>query len=316
MNEFPKVLDSTMVTAFRACPEQFRREYIEHLRPAAPNVHLHAGAAFASGIEAARKAFYLDNASTEDAEQAGIVALTAAYGDFQAPEGSVKTCARMVDALRFYLQNYPLSRENGYPLVLGDGKLAVECNAAVPLDTLHPVSGEPLLYCGRIDAALVWDGMVLLTDEKTASQLGAQWASKWTLRNQFLGYMWLMRAFGVKASGMLVRGIAVLAESRSTNAARAAAKKLYDTQNTIILYSEWMIERWKAQLELTAKRMVRAWETGEWEMDFGDACTAYAGCAFKPLCEVQYPENYIEGNYRQVVWEPLTRTERESSNVN
>lgn len=309
--EFPRVLDSTMVQAFRSCPEHFRREYIEHIRPIAPSVHLHAGGAFAAGVEAARKAFYLHDASAEDAEQAGIVALTADYGAFQAPEGSQKTCDRMVGALRFYLQQYPLSRENGYPLTLADGKLAVECNAAVPMDTLHPVSGEPLLYCGRIDAALNYDGLVLLADEKTTTQLGATWAAKWTLRNQFMGYLWLMRSFGVRAAGMLVRGVAILAESRSTDARRAAAKKLYDTQHTTILFGEWMIERWKVQLEMTARRMIQAWQNDEWELDLGDACTAFGGCPYKQLCEVQNPEGYAQSAYRRVEWQPLTRTEQE-----
>ena len=55
---FPHAVDSTMLATFRSCPQKFFRQYVEHWKPKAESVHLVAGGAFASGIEAARRAFY------------------------------------------------------------------------------------------------------------------------------------------------------------------------------------------------------------------------------------------------------------------
>ena len=60
---FPHAVDSTMLATFRSCPQKFFRQYVEHWKPKAESVYLVAGGAFASGIEAARRAFYEKGAS-------------------------------------------------------------------------------------------------------------------------------------------------------------------------------------------------------------------------------------------------------------
>ena len=49
---FPEAIDNTIRSSFVACPQKFFYSHINKLSPQGTNVHLHAGAAFASGIEA------------------------------------------------------------------------------------------------------------------------------------------------------------------------------------------------------------------------------------------------------------------------
>ena len=51
---FPTVLDSTIIAAARSCLQKANLEFFEHWKPREPSVHLHAGAAYAAGMEAAR----------------------------------------------------------------------------------------------------------------------------------------------------------------------------------------------------------------------------------------------------------------------
>ena len=118
---FPEVIDNTMLSTFRSCPQKMRLMFIEHQKPKAESVHLVAGAAFARGIEATRRAFFEENRSEADSIALGIFALLQAYGDFEPPPDSAKTAERMAGAFEFYWDRYPLSdHEGAIPIRLGE----------------------------------------------------------------------------------------------------------------------------------------------------------------------------------------------------
>jgi len=50
---FPSVVDSTIIAAFRSCPQKAYLEFVEHWKIRDQSVHLVAGAAYAAGMEAA-----------------------------------------------------------------------------------------------------------------------------------------------------------------------------------------------------------------------------------------------------------------------
>src|SRR3989304_3508400 len=81
--EFPVAIDSSLRSAFVECPKKFEYQYLRHLRLKGESVNLVAGGAFAKGCEATRKAFFNEGKSHEEAVTAGVLALTAEYGDFE-----------------------------------------------------------------------------------------------------------------------------------------------------------------------------------------------------------------------------------------
>ena len=72
---FPAVLDSTTMAAFKSCPQKAYLEFMQHWKLRDQSVHLHAGAAYATGIEKARVAYYIDGRSPEDSLAIGLKAL-------------------------------------------------------------------------------------------------------------------------------------------------------------------------------------------------------------------------------------------------
>ena len=72
---FPAAIDSTMLKTFRGCPRRAELEYFHHWKSKLPSVHLHAGAAFAEGLEAARRAFYEQGRPHEECVGLGIETL-------------------------------------------------------------------------------------------------------------------------------------------------------------------------------------------------------------------------------------------------
>lgn len=293
---FPKVLDSTIMAAFKSCPHKAWLEFIQHYKMLNQSVHLHAGAAYAKGMEVARSAFYLEGRSAADSVALGIGALFAAYGDFECPADSAKSAERTAGALEFYFSHYRLGEDKAIPMTLPGGKRGIEFSFLEPLDVLHPESGDPLMYSGRMDMMCEFDGMHLGEDDKTASQLGASWPRQWDLRSQFTGYVWGAARAGIKLDGFLVRGVSIL-------------KTKYDTLQAITYRPDWMIERWYEQLMRDVQRMIQAWQEGYWDWNLDHACAEYGGCPFRGVCQMRDPEPLLATQFERRKWDPVERKE-------
>lgn len=293
---FPTVLDSSIMAGFKSCPQKAYLESFEHWKPRNQSVHLHAGAAYAAGLEAARTAYYVNGASPDDSIAAGLLALLTAYGDFQCPADSAKSADRTAGALEYYFSAYPLGEDKAIPLTLPGGKRGIEFSFLEPLDIKHPETGDPLLYSGRMDMMVDYEGMKLGEDDKTASQLGASWPRQWDLRSQFTGYVWGAKQAGIKLDGFLVRGVSIL-------------KTKYDTLQAITYRPTWMIDRWYEQLHFDITRMIQAWDMGYFDFNLDHACAEYGGCPFRTACQMRDPSTYLEQEFERRQWDPVKRTE-------
>lgn len=293
---FPHAVDSTMLATFRSCPQKFFRQYLQHWKPREESVHLVAGGAFASGIEAARRAFYERGQSREDAQAAGLQALIEHYGDFECPDDSAKSLMRMCGALEFYFENYPLGEDGMEPVAFAGGRRGIEFSFAQPLPFTHPVSGDPILYTGRADMIAEFAGGVYVVDEKTTSSLGASWARQWEMRAQFTGYSWACRENGIDVAGTIIRGVSIL-------------KTKYDTQQAITYRAPHEIDRWLEQTLRDLARMKQMWSDGWWDYALDHACAEYGGCALQRVCKSADPEPWLASYFTQRVWDPLLRSE-------
>ena len=291
--DFPLVWDNTMRIAFVECPRKFFYAYYHGYQPARLSVHLHAGAAFAKGVEAVRKAYYGEGVTADTALSRGVAALILAYGDFD-PGNSVKTCERMVGALGYYFARYPLASDNFRPLITSNGP-AVEFNFALPIDVKHPQTGEPIIYCGRFDMLATLFGEennLHVTDEKTTTQLGPTWPKKWELRSQFIGYTWGARQYGYPVKAALVRGISIL-------------KNSYGDAQALVAMPDFKIEAWYTQLCRDITRAIKCWEEDYFDQNFGESCNNYGSCPYMQLCQVEHPHEWLNPDYTIRVWDPM-----------
>lgn len=297
---FPAVVDSSLIAAFRSCPYKARLDFFEHWKPKTPSIHLHAGAAFARGLEVARLAFYDAGTSQDEAIAQGCLALAQAYGDFCCPPDSAKSLERMLGALEYTLTvAFPLASDTAVPLALPGGRLGIEFNFVEPIDFLHPETGDPLLYCGRFDQLVKFAGAPFGEDDKTTSQLGVSWSRQWDLRSQFTAYCWGAARAGIRLEGFLVRGTSIL-------------KTKYDHAQAITYRPQWMIDQWYEQLiKFDLPRMVEMWRAEKWGMNLDHACTEYGGCGFRQVCLARPGERagWLESGFEQRRWDPVARVE-------
>lgn len=293
---FPSVIDSTIISAFRDCPQKAFRQYIEHWKPGEESIHLVAGGAFASGLEAARRSFYTDGASPSESAAVGLGALWKHYGWFDAGDREqVKTWDRMAGALEFYFDRYPLGSDGATPHFFGD-RHGIEFSFAEPLPVSHPESGDPIIFAGRADMVADAFGGLMLYDEKTTSQLGRSWIDSWEHRSQFTSYCWGLRGHGIHPTGIVVRGVSIL-------------KNDYGTEQVITYRSDWEVDRWLFQVTRDLKRMIECWHEGYWDYNLDHACTSFGGCSLKKVCKSPDPEKWLNIYFKKRVWDPLSRTE-------
>jgi hypothetical protein len=291
---FPEMIDSSMRSQFVTCPRKFYWSTIRHEAPAPLSIHLHAGATFARGIEATRRAYFQNGASVDEALAEGFFAAIEFWGDYQADETEVKSLVRILAALDFYItEKWPISSDYLRPYMAA-GKAMVEFSFAIPLPINHPATGQPLIYCGRSDMIASYNEALFVTDEKTTTQLGPTWGSKWKLRAQFTGYVWAAKEFGYPIAGAIVRGISFL-------------KAGYEGAEQIVYRPAWMITEWYEQLLSDIELMLLCWNKGRWGQNLDEACTMYGGCGYTRLCDSPNPEQWLRPYYARHIWNPLAQ---------
>lgn len=308
---FPAAIDNTIRSTFKACKRKGLYRILLARQSPFPSIHLHAGGAFAKGLETARRAYYLGGESPEDSVALGWQALHEEYGDFEpAKPMPNKSAHRMGEALVSYFDEYPLPTDHIRPAMF-NGQPAVEFNFAIPLPITHPETGDPLIYCGRFDMLGESNGQLFVVDEKTTGSLGEYWSRRYELSAQFTGYCWGAMQYGYPVVGAIVRGIGIL----SKEIKHAALP---------FLRPQFMIDEWYRQMLRDVSEMRQAYLDTNWDKieapdglfddpyeqfgpDFNDTCGSYGGCDYIPVCGVApfARHQMLQINFAQRNWEPL-----------
>lgn len=307
---FPEVVDNSMISNFKACEQKGAYSFFENLSPTGTSVHLHAGGAFAHGIEHARRAYYVEGRPKDEAIARGVAELLLYYGDYECPPESAKSAERTAGALVYYFDRYDLESDYVRPWTDG-GNHGIEFSFSFPLPVPHPQTGLPIIYSGRFDMLGVDtrrdSGALFIVDEKTASSLGASWSKQWQLDSQFTGYCYGARLYGKAVVGAIIRGVSIL-------------KTKYDSIEAIIYRSDWELQRWHEQVVRKVKRMVEIWRAlngdpsarpAELQLD-KFSCGSYGGCSFEMLCNSPHPNRWKPIHFEPRVWHPMLREEREA----
>lgn len=319
VTELPNYVDSSMLTTFRSCRRKFYWSYVEALSPTGKSVHLIAGAAFAAGVEAARKeAFKNPEGGIEAQLNAAFPVFLREWGDFEAPENSAKTFERTFDALTQYLTEFNPLTDYVQPLHLDPP--SVEYTFAIPIEgVLHPTTKEPFLFVGRFDMLAKYsaagsgsEGLPCVVDEKTTSTLPYNWTDQWGMRGQFIGYCWAMQQLGIPVNTAVIRGIAI-------------QKTQIQFRTAIVQFPQHLIDRWHQQLISDLQRIASTYQIEQdwqekapglhnslWELNFGDTCSSYGGCPFLGLCQAKDAEPFFN-NYVRHRWNPLAKQPLEAA---
>lgn len=299
---FPSIVDSTMLSDVGLCHRKVYWAWFRHKVPALGSIHLVAGGAYARGLEVARKLYYSRDSAyypdkIQNAMPAAWRAAVSAWDGFQAPEKSPKQLWRVLEAIDYYFRAWPPGTDHLQPYELAPGRPAIEFTFAFPLpDCFHPETGDPILYAGRIDEIATLDNQLFVLDDKTASELGPAWPQKWDLRGQFLGYMHAVdQMLHLKLAGVAVR-------------AMCFRKHGYETAEKLIFFQPWQVEEWLEATVQKVQGLIEAYKRNRFVKAYGEPCAMYGGCNYRTLCTKREPELWLEPDYVDYEWSPITLT--------
>lgn len=286
----PLAIDSSMLSAFRACPRKFYYNYVLHKVPSGESVHLIAGGAIAAALNASREAQFKSETKLPHDEliAPGVSAFIKHWGDYEAPENHAKSFVNTLEAFDSYMREFHPFDDPVQPLNTN----AAEFSFAIPLNPNlpHP-SGDSFIFCGRFDLLGRFGDIPIVLDEKTTGAFGTYWLQSWDLRGQFIGYVWACRQMGYPVSDAMVRGIAI-------------QKTQTQFMPCPIRYSDHIILRWEQELYLTLQRMIWCWTHDEWSYNFADSCSSYGGCPYKDVCLAKNQDAFIS-MLKDHTWSPI-----------
>lgn len=316
---FPDVIDSTILATADSCWQKFFHEHVLCLAGTTISPDLHAGGAFAKGIEVTRRAFWFQGMSVPEAIFEGFKAFTLQWGPtYEPPEkrdGSAhaKDFVNTAGAFFDYWRQYPLDTDHIKPYMMAENKPAIEFTFAIPLPIQHPITGNPLLYGGRMDMIGYYNNFLAIVDEKTTGQLGMGWEKKWPMRGQFRGYSWAAQHYGIPAKAAIIRGIAI-------------QKTQYSHLQAITQIQDHQVQEWHADMLSKVREMVKRFEAWRYKLDnpvhsatdhyvlpyldrpwrksWADACESFGGCLFLDLCTSRDPTVWYS-TYKHRMWSPL-----------
>lgn len=306
---FPEYIDNTMRSALMMCPRKFYYSGVRHLaKHEGTSIHLHAGGAYAFGLETMRKAFYVAGKGPKEALREGKKAIREFWGSFELPSHmkTYKTLERMELALEYYVTHFPLETDFITPHIAPSGEKCIEFKFAIPIpELIHPDTGKPILFCGRCDMICDYSGHVLVEDDKTTGQLGESWVRNWKHDAQPTGYCWAARSLGFPVTGAIIRGIAILSLKEDKDET-IIMNTSYGRAQAIVTRAPWEVDRWYEQFVRDIQRAINMYREGYWDFTLDkSACNAYGGCTYDELCSSRDPEPFIENNYVINVWNPL-----------
>ena len=217
------------------------------------------------------------------------------------------------EVVKRYNQKYQAEPFN----VLTDttGKVLCEIPFSIPLyEVTHAGTKIPVIFTGRIDLPIQWDGKITVMDNKTSSMFfGPQrFLDEQRCSNQYRGYCWAFE----KATGRTVEAYAV--NGIPTKQPPAKPKQGIDQWwmewfvrdvTQLALYPKWR-EEWLESTITMVDYIFWLHQRGSFPQTgrFVRACEDYGGCQFRDVCN-QPEERRLEVLnsfiYKENTWSPL-----------
>lgn len=308
---FPLIISDTDLSLISQCELKWFRTRCQYLTKPAFNEDLTAGAAFAKGLETARKAFYNDKLPSNEAIDLGKTALLDSYTKALATlnmdiSDILKSPARMATALQVYFNTFPLEDDEIIPVYAEDGSSATEYTFTTELspDLKHPELNVPLIFKGKLDLLAQYLGRNYIVDEKTCKQFSAKEGELSQLSSQFLGYAYLARTKNIEITGLKLRKVAIQKTEIKCHEFEIAITPVAVDRwyNATVEKFFRLVDRYENYLKHKAD--ATNVEFNFFTPDMKHGCTSfYKPCEFISSCNSQYTDNHLKTDFQQLVYE-------------
>lgn len=276
-----KIWDYSTLSSFQTCRKKYYFEHIRNLRPRLKGVALEFGGA----IHEALDLYYANGKNMQEA----IVLFKTKYQDREGDE--IRTISNGEKLLHHYEEKYRSEPfkvlgkpESGFVFYIGD-----------------------VLYGGRIDLPIEWDGNLWIMEHKTTTRLSGSYFDQYELDKQCTGYI---IAAEENFKGRKVMGCIINAMEPWKEVIRKTAKTKEPEDHYLrkpITRSNIIKDRFKLNVQRIVRDIEWCHENNEFmEAEKKEVCHYYnRPCPYLQLCQYGEDERFIERDYVKEVWEPF-----------
>jgi hypothetical protein len=279
MTKQPRVWDNSTISCFQTCRRKYYFRHVLHLQPKIKGTALLFGSAIHEGLDT----YYI----TKDVEKA-VDSFRANYQDREGDE--IRTLAIGEKLLRTYAKKYanepftPIDKpEEGFVFPIGD-----------------------ILYGGRMDLPVDWDGQLWVVEHKTTTRLTGSYFDQFELDKQITGYIvGIEEYYGRKCTGCVLNVMEPWKEPiRKTSKTKAPFDHFL---RKAIQRSTALKDRFKYNVQCIVRDILWCEENNEFqEAEKKEACFYYnRPCPFLNLCIYGADEKFIKRDYIVSKWEPF-----------
>lgn len=137
-----------------------------------------------------------------------------------------------------------------------------------------PLGRGDLVFGGKFDQLLEWNGQLWVRDFKTTSYMGKTYANQFEPNAQITGYTWAAQ----QLSGRRVAGVII--ETVYNTKTKGPEHSMFLSTRTDFHISEWMDD-----IEATRAEVSQATTSGVFPKRT-PACTMFGGCIFRECCSM------------------------------
>lgn len=278
-------LDNTAVSAYMACPMEYKLAMHEHRRPSGRSPALAYGSLWHTMLEVHYKTGGNANMVRAAAESA--------WPDLDPQvEGDHRTMERAwIDYLGYVKKWGPPTAEQGKTIGYPHAPLVEISVNAVAGRLIHP-------YAGKLDRIIELNGLGYVEDHKSTSRLDKHYFTQFELSNQMKGYTYMARHLfpNLKIVGVRINVLHLL-------------KGGSNYERHLVTYSPAVLDEWADNMNTWFRRINRSIEDNDWPMHFGDnGCSRKFGmCAYHRVCSAspRVRERVLDQEFEVNPWNPL-----------
>lgn len=308
-------IDNSFLEGFTTCPRALEYNRIRKRVRSGGKAALNFGSAIHLGLE-----YRYKNYGHSQPDPLLLEEQTKIFSEFfeknPPDEGDYRTLNWAIEVMRRYNDRYDVEE---FQLMQDEtGKVLVELPFALPLYVHTTSYGRkiPVIYTGRIDLPVMWNGSIDIIDHKTTSMLGSQFTIGAQMSAQQRGYAWAYQTLtGQKVNGYTINAIRVkeppiyMTDPNATRKGKSNPETWWNESLTRIRFPviPGMLEEWHMntialvnsfffELHNNYMPMKTAW------------CNKYGQCQFFEVCNMAREDRGVmlaTGMYMDNHWDPL-----------
>lgn len=325
-------IDNSALEMFNTCNRKSFHYLVRGRESTGVSAALTFGGAFHSALEQRYKRglrFVDDNTTTTIGDkEVRLSALQDAFIDrymlgIKLHEDEHRTPDRCKNVVRAYNERYA---QEPFEFIEVNGKPLCEVGFAVPLcrvpvqrtmrgwqtdEPTHEIYINDILvvWTGRIDLPVLWDGVPTIIDHKTTSMLGTTFADQFRLSPQMLGYCWaannipeLTRLIGGKRFQSLCVNAACIRKPTRTGVPTEFVRNRY-------FYDDSLMDEWLLDTNCLVTEFIMNFVEGYFPKKANWCIGKYGACQYLDVCSMpvgnQRRVMLNSDRYRDVTWNPL-----------